>query len=260
MIEHTGGERGWIGDSPLILLDCSRLRALGWTPRLTIAEAVERPSGGSTPTPGSSRSVHERRLREGASAAEPGRRRHGPTVVLPRARGFPRRGRDRPVRIPAHAHGLSAPLPPQILLVGRGRRPRANPAPDPPRDARAALARESPGDRLDRRHPGGDGARIVRVVHRLPPQVAGGRRAPADHARCDCRGRVSHRDRRARRADRQAGSVRSGAWRHLRLHVSSGRHGHGRAAATRFGRDRVDGRPPPAVLHRRDTQGRRAAR
>ena len=41
-IEHTGGERGWIGDSPLIHLDCSRLRALGWEPQLTIAEAVER--------------------------------------------------------------------------------------------------------------------------------------------------------------------------------------------------------------------------
>jgi UDP-glucose 4-epimerase len=34
--------RGWIGDSPLIHLDCTRLRALGWRPRLTIAEAVGR--------------------------------------------------------------------------------------------------------------------------------------------------------------------------------------------------------------------------
>jgi UDP-glucose 4-epimerase len=41
-IEYTGGTRGWIGDSPLIHLDCSRLRALGWRPRLTIAEAVTR--------------------------------------------------------------------------------------------------------------------------------------------------------------------------------------------------------------------------
>jgi UDP-glucose 4-epimerase len=41
-IEYTGGSRGWIGDSPLIHLDCSRLRALGWRPRLTIAEAVGR--------------------------------------------------------------------------------------------------------------------------------------------------------------------------------------------------------------------------
>jgi UDP-glucose 4-epimerase len=41
-VEHTGGERGWVGDSPLIHLDCSRLRALGWTPALTIREAVGR--------------------------------------------------------------------------------------------------------------------------------------------------------------------------------------------------------------------------
>ncbi len=39
---HTGGARGWVGDSPLIRLDTSRLRALGWTPTLTIPEAIER--------------------------------------------------------------------------------------------------------------------------------------------------------------------------------------------------------------------------
>lgn len=44
-IEYTGGERGWIGDSPLIHLDCARLRAHGWRPRLTIAEAVGRTLG-----------------------------------------------------------------------------------------------------------------------------------------------------------------------------------------------------------------------
>jgi len=41
-IVHTGGDRGWIGDSPLIHLDCSRLRALGWKPTHSIAEAVDR--------------------------------------------------------------------------------------------------------------------------------------------------------------------------------------------------------------------------
>ena len=41
-IEYTGGPRGWPGDSPLILLDCTRIRALGWSPTLTIREAVER--------------------------------------------------------------------------------------------------------------------------------------------------------------------------------------------------------------------------
>jgi UDP-glucose 4-epimerase len=39
---YTGGERGWIGDSPFIFLDCSRIRALGWTPALGIREGVIR--------------------------------------------------------------------------------------------------------------------------------------------------------------------------------------------------------------------------
>jgi UDP-glucose 4-epimerase len=39
---YTGGERGWIGDSPFIFLDTSRVRALGWTPTLSIREAVLR--------------------------------------------------------------------------------------------------------------------------------------------------------------------------------------------------------------------------
>ena len=37
---YTGGERGWIGDSPFILLDTSRVNALGWTPRVTIREGI----------------------------------------------------------------------------------------------------------------------------------------------------------------------------------------------------------------------------
>lgn len=41
-ITYTGGERGWIGDSPLIHLDCSKLRATGWAPELTIEQAVAR--------------------------------------------------------------------------------------------------------------------------------------------------------------------------------------------------------------------------
>ncbi|HEV8455362.1 MAG TPA: NAD-dependent epimerase/dehydratase family protein [Gemmatimonadales bacterium] len=39
---YTGGERGWIGDSPFIFLDCSRIRALGWKPALDIREGVIR--------------------------------------------------------------------------------------------------------------------------------------------------------------------------------------------------------------------------
>lgn len=38
----TGGERGWIGDNPFIYLDTTRIRALGWKPKLSIREAVNR--------------------------------------------------------------------------------------------------------------------------------------------------------------------------------------------------------------------------
>jgi UDP-glucose 4-epimerase len=41
-VEHVGGARGWVGDSPLIHLDTSRIRALGWAPSLTITESVIR--------------------------------------------------------------------------------------------------------------------------------------------------------------------------------------------------------------------------
>jgi UDP-glucose 4-epimerase len=39
---YTGGERGWVGDSPFIFLDTSRIRSLGWRPSLSIREAVLR--------------------------------------------------------------------------------------------------------------------------------------------------------------------------------------------------------------------------
>ena len=41
-IEHTGGKRGWAGDSPLIHLDCAKVRALGWEPTLDIQAAIRR--------------------------------------------------------------------------------------------------------------------------------------------------------------------------------------------------------------------------
>jgi UDP-glucose 4-epimerase len=40
-IAYAGGTRGWVGDSPLIHLDCARLLALGWRPKLSIDEAVQ---------------------------------------------------------------------------------------------------------------------------------------------------------------------------------------------------------------------------
>lgn len=41
-LSFSGGERGWVGDSPFIFLDTKRIRALGWTPKLTIREGVLR--------------------------------------------------------------------------------------------------------------------------------------------------------------------------------------------------------------------------
>ena len=41
-ITYGGGERGWIGDNPFIYLDCSRMRSLGWAPKVSIREAVVR--------------------------------------------------------------------------------------------------------------------------------------------------------------------------------------------------------------------------
>lgn len=41
-LEFTGGERGWIGDSPLVHLDTSKIRQLGWKPQTSIEEGIRR--------------------------------------------------------------------------------------------------------------------------------------------------------------------------------------------------------------------------
>ncbi len=41
-LKYAGGERGWIGDSPFIFLDCARMRSLGWRPALSIRQGVVR--------------------------------------------------------------------------------------------------------------------------------------------------------------------------------------------------------------------------
>jgi UDP-glucose 4-epimerase len=41
-IEYGGGERGWVGDNPFILLDISRIRKLGWQPALSIQEGINK--------------------------------------------------------------------------------------------------------------------------------------------------------------------------------------------------------------------------
>jgi UDP-glucose 4-epimerase len=37
---YSGGDRGWVGDNPFILLDCSKMRSFGWKPTLTIREGI----------------------------------------------------------------------------------------------------------------------------------------------------------------------------------------------------------------------------
>ncbi|MFH1173785.1 MAG: NAD-dependent epimerase/dehydratase family protein [archaeon] len=39
---YSGGERGWVGDSPFILLDVKKMMALGWKPKLNIEQAVKK--------------------------------------------------------------------------------------------------------------------------------------------------------------------------------------------------------------------------
>jgi UDP-glucose 4-epimerase len=39
---YSGGERGWIGDSPFIFLDTTKLKSFGWKQTLSIRDAVIR--------------------------------------------------------------------------------------------------------------------------------------------------------------------------------------------------------------------------
>lgn len=41
-IRYSGGRRGWIGDSPLIMLDTSKIRSTGWEPTCPLEPAIER--------------------------------------------------------------------------------------------------------------------------------------------------------------------------------------------------------------------------
>jgi UDP-glucose 4-epimerase len=41
-LEYTGGNKGWIGDNPFILLDTAKIQAAGWRPKLTIEQGIVR--------------------------------------------------------------------------------------------------------------------------------------------------------------------------------------------------------------------------
>jgi UDP-glucose 4-epimerase len=40
--KFTGGDRGWRGDVPLMLLDITRIKNLGFVPKYSSREAVEK--------------------------------------------------------------------------------------------------------------------------------------------------------------------------------------------------------------------------
>jgi UDP-glucose 4-epimerase len=41
-LEFAGGKRGWLGDSPLVQLDTTKLKALGWKPEVSIEDGIRR--------------------------------------------------------------------------------------------------------------------------------------------------------------------------------------------------------------------------
>ena len=41
-LEFAGGQRGWLGDSPLVQLDTSKIKNLGWKPETSIEEGIRR--------------------------------------------------------------------------------------------------------------------------------------------------------------------------------------------------------------------------
>ena len=146
-LEHTGGTRGWAGDSPLIHLDTredprARLGADGWT----IRDAVVRTLDWLEAHP-------DDRSEEAAMSVIFSRAPlrislGGGGTDLPsyyaRARRLPGQRGDRQVRLHAHAHGLPAPLPAEVLGVRGGRRPARDPPPDPARGAPAATGAATP--------------------------------------------------------------------------------------------------------------------
>ena len=41
-LEYTGGNKGWVGDNPVIFLDTKKIRATGWKTTLTIEQSIIR--------------------------------------------------------------------------------------------------------------------------------------------------------------------------------------------------------------------------
>src|SRR6185369_3685927 len=41
-LEYTGGNKGWVGDNPFIFLETKKVRATGWSSKLTIEQGIVR--------------------------------------------------------------------------------------------------------------------------------------------------------------------------------------------------------------------------
>lgn len=39
-LQYSGGDRGWVGDNPFILLDTSKINSLGWKPKISIKDGI----------------------------------------------------------------------------------------------------------------------------------------------------------------------------------------------------------------------------
>ena len=101
-IEYAGGERGWPGDSPKILLDTKRMRALGWAPTKTHRGERRRDAG----LPRRARVHAQARLSRRGPAAG-GLARSGRLAVSDRKCGRRREGPARASSTSPHGRVLS---------------------------------------------------------------------------------------------------------------------------------------------------------
>ena len=141
---------------------------------------------------------------------------------------------DRQVRVHAHPHRLPAPLPDEVLRARGGRRGRARSATRScaRRCCATGAATRWRSPRWPTSRPGPAWARRAPIRVCLLKGLAQARQH-VDHPGRAGRGGVRDRDRRARRAGRQAGPVRRRPRRHLRLHLQSRRQRGGGAARAR---------------------------
>ena len=259
-IEYTGGTRGWIGDSPLIHLDCARMRALGWRPTLDDRARRSRArSTGSSATRGSSTTRgrrDERHLHAGAAAhlASAAAAPTCPRTTASTAASWSRGAIDKYVYMLTHT-----------VFQRRYRLKYSEfEEVDDPREIRHPILRETllrhwDGNPLEIASVadipagtglGSSGAFTVCLLKALAPGASRWRSRRRDSPRQ----RLRDRDRRPRRAGRQAGPVRRRPRRHLRVHLQRDDSVDVEPLRSSAETLRAAARQPPALLHRRDAQ------